>query len=51
MLATLLKAIHRHPQPDQNVLFLFLFCDKLKDMSRENKNEVASPICAYLEAA
>jgi hypothetical protein len=46
-----MEVIHRHPQPGQNVLFLFSFHDKLEDMIRENKNEVASPVCTYLEAA
>ena len=42
--------IHSHPQSHQNVLYLFSFRGTLNGMIREIKNEVASPVCTYLEA-
>jgi len=43
--------IHSHPQPSQNVLYLFSFRGTLNGMIRENKSEIASPVPAYLEVA
>jgi hypothetical protein len=42
--------IHSDPQPIHNVLHLFSFRGTLHGMMREDKNEVASPVPAYLEA-